>query len=68
MASLVRRANARTIPLRKLSEFGALREHLKRIYILYIRSVLEQSAVAWHINLTQQDIKDIDKVQKTHTR
>ena len=63
-ASLVRRANARMILLRKLSEFGAPREHLKSIYILYIRSVLEHSAVVWHSSLTQQNIEDIDRVQK----
>ena len=64
-ASLVRRANARMILLRKLSEFGAPREHLKSIYILYIRSVLEQSAVVWHSSLTQQNIEDLDRVQKS---
>ena len=64
-ASLVRRANARMVLLRKLSEFGAPRDHLKTIYILYIRSVLEQSAVVWHSSLTQQNIEDLARVQKS---
>ena len=53
------------IILRKLSEFGAPREHLKTIYILYIRSVLEQSAVVWHSSLTQQNTEDLNRVQKS---
>ena len=38
---------------------------MKSIYILYIRSVLEQSAVVWHSSLTQQNIEDLDRVQKS---
>ena len=44
-ANLVKRANARMVLLRKLSEFGAPREDMKTIYIAYIRSILEQSCV-----------------------
>ena len=64
-ASLVKRANARMVLLQKLSEFGAPRDHLKSIYILYIRSVLEQSAVVWHSSLTQQNTEDLERVQKS---
>ena len=64
-ANIVKRAHARMILLRKLSEFGAPREHLKTIYILYIRSVLEQSAVVWHSSLTQQNTEDLNRVQKS---
>ena len=63
--NLVRRANARMVLLRKLSEFGAPRDHLKTIYILYIRSVLEQSVVFSHSSLTQQNIEDLARVQKS---
>ena len=51
--------------MRKLSEFGAPRDHLKTIYILYIRSVLEQSAVVWHSSLTNQNREDLERVQKS---
>ena len=64
-ASLVKRANARMILLRKLSEFGAPIEQLKTIYTLYIRSVLEQSAVVWHSSLTQENSEDLSRVQKS---
>ena len=65
IASIVKRANARMILLRKLSEFKAPRDQMKIIYILYIRSVLEQSAVVWHFNLTQQNCEDLTRIQKS---
>jgi hypothetical protein len=65
---IVRRANARMILLRKLSEFGAQKADLKTIYNSYIRSVLEQSAVVWHTSLTEANKQDIERVQKTTTK
>ena len=53
------------ILLRKLAEFGAPSSDLRTIYITYIRSILEQSAVFWHSSLTQQNIQDISRVQKS---
>ena len=67
-ASLVKRANARMVLLRKLSEFGAPREDLKTIYIAYIRSILEQSAVVWHKSLTLENQEDLTRVQKSSCR
>ena len=65
---IVRRANARMILLRKLSEFDAPKADLKTIYNSYIRSVLEQSAVVWHTSLTEANKQDTEKVQKTSTK
>ena len=64
-AYMVRRANARMVLLRKLSEFGAPVSDLKTIYISYIRSVLDQSAVVWHSSLTEENKLDLSRVQKT---
>ena len=64
-AHIVKRANSRLVLLRKLSEFGAPTEDLKTIYISYIRSVLEQSAVVWHTSLTTENISDLERVQKS---
>ena len=36
----------------------------KNIYILYIRSILEQSCVVWHSSLTQDNENDLERVQK----
>ena len=48
-----------------ISQFRAPREHLKIIYISYIRSVLEQSAVVWHFGLTEKNRHDLERVQKS---
>ena len=64
-ANLVKRANARMILLRKLSEFGAPTSDLRTIYITYIPSILEQSTIVWHSSLTLQNIQDISILQKS---
>ena len=53
--SLVKRANARMELLRKVASFTTNREEKKNIYILYIRSILEQSCVVWHSSLTVEN-------------
>ena len=64
-AYIVKRANSRMLLLRKLSEFGAPKDDLKTIYVSYIRSILEQSAVVWHFSLTEENKQDLERVQKT---
>ena len=38
------------------------------IYILYIRSILETSAVVWHSSITQAETSEIERVQKVALR
>ena len=38
---------------------------LKNTYILYVRSLPEQSATVWHSSLTNDNINDLERVQKT---
>ena len=45
-----------------------LAQNLTDIYIAYIRSVLEQSAVVWHSSLTHENICDLERVQKNALR
>ena len=54
--------------LRKVASFGALLEDLKTIYVLFIRSILEQSATVWHSSLSEENIKDLERVQKSAIR
>ena len=68
IASLVKRANARMVILRKLSEFCAPREDMKTIYVSYIRSILEQSSVVWHKSLTLENQEDLTRIQKSACR
>ena len=43
-------------------------EDLIDIYKLYIRSILENSAVVWHTSLTQGQFSEIEGVQKVALR
>ena len=63
-AHIVKKANARLVLLRKLATFSLPVEDLKIIYILYIRSLLEQSAIVWHSSLTIENSEDLERVQK----
>ena len=51
--------------LRKVASFGASVANLKDIYFLFIRSLLEQSATVWHSSLSQENISDLERVQKS---
>ena len=51
--------------LRRVANFGAPTKDLIEIYILFIRSILEQSATVWHSGLTADNRNDIERVQKS---
>ena len=61
---LVQKANARMRMLHKLVSFDVPREDLLNIYILYIRSILEQSCQVWHSSLTIENVQNLERVQK----
>ena len=63
--SIVKKANARMVLLRKVASFSTPIEDLKTIYILFVRSILEQSATVWHSSLTQENINDLERIQKS---
>ena len=55
--NIVKKANARMQLLRKVSCFESDYGKLKNIYVLFIRSLLEQSATVWHSSLTNENKK-----------
>ena len=65
---LVKRANKRMELLRKVSSFGTSKDEKRNIYILFIRSILEQSCVVWHSSLTKENEEDLERVQKSAVR
>ena len=65
---LVKRANSRMELLRKVASFGTSIEEKKNIYILYIRSILEQSCVVWHSSLTAENAQELERIQKAAVR
>ena len=67
-AQIVKKANARMALLRKVPSFRPPVEDLKDIYILFIRNILEQSAVVWQSSLTNEKKMDLERVQKSAIR
>ena len=62
---LVQRANSRLRLLHKLSSFSVPTEDLINIYILYIRSILEQSCQVWHSSLTLENWRERAAFQRS---
>ena len=65
---LVKKSYARMTILRKLYAFNIPVKDLVVIYIVYIRSLLEQSCVVWHSSLTEGDSQKLERVQKVSLR
>ena len=51
--------------LNRAASFTTSTNDLKHIYLTFIRSILEQSAVVWHSGLSGKNRKDQERVQKT---
>ena len=64
-ANIVKKANARMELLRKVASFGVCEDDLKNVYFLFVRSLLEQSAIVWHSSLTEENSSDLERVQKS---
>ena len=52
------------IILRKLNEFDIPIQDLVQIYCLYVRSIIEFNACVWFSLITEEEKKDIERVQK----
>ena len=65
---VVKQAYKRMAILQHLYNFSVPLEDLIDIYKLYIRSILENSAVVWHTSLTQGQSSEIERVQKVALR
>ena len=63
-----KKAYTRMIILEKLYEFNLPVEEMINIYILFIRSIVEQSCIVWHSSLTEDDHTAIERVQKVALR
>ena len=65
---IVKSSNKRMQFLHRAAKFTNNVRDLKMIYMLQIRSKLEQSAVVWHSSLTQKNKNDLERVQKSAMR
>ena len=66
--NLGKRANSRMIILRKLKEFEVKIADMITIYILFIRSVIEQSSVVWSFAITAGEMAVLERTQKVALR
>ena len=65
---ITKKAFKRMQLLNAAATFTSKRKDLKDIYLTFIRSILEQSAVVWHSGLSVRNKKDIERVQKAAVR
>lgn len=65
---ITRNAYKRMSILHNLVSFGLPVAELVNIYVLYIRSVVENCAVVWSSSLTQANVLAIERVQKVSLR
>ena len=66
--NIVKDTNKRMQILHKATKFTNNIRDLKQIYMLQIRSKLDQSSVVWHSSLTQKNRNDLERVQKSAVR
>ena len=65
---LTKKAYKRMQLLHAASWYTNSKVDLKSLYLTFIRSVLEQSAVVWHSSLKKKNKKDLERVQKAAVR
>ena len=65
---IIKKVNARMQLIRGLISFGASTEEMVHMWILFCRSVLEQSCVVWGTSLTQENIENLERTQKTFAK
>ena len=65
---LIRKVNSRMQLLRGVKSFGASREEMVHLWIMFCRRVIEQSCAVWGTSLTQENIDDLETTQKTFSK
>ena len=65
---IVKQAYKRMILLHRLFQFNLPTEDMIEIYTLYIRSILESSAVVWHSSITKEEVIELERVHKVALR
>ena len=61
---IVKKAAKRLHFLKILEGYNAPRENLKTFYTSAIRSILEYGTKIWHWSLTEEQSKDIERIQR----
>ena len=64
MEYIIKKGAKRLYLLKILKSYKAPKEALKRLYIAVVRSAVEYEAQIWNGNLTKEQFKDIERIQK----
>ena len=67
-SEIVKKAYKRMQLLNRAASFTSDKLDLRSIYLTYVRSILDQSAVVWHSSLTAKNRRDLERVQKAAVR
>ena len=67
-SQLIKKINNRMQLIRSVYSFGASNKEMVHLWILFCRSVLEQSCMLWHNSLTQDNIDDLERTQKSFAK
>ena len=62
---MVKKANKKLWMIKRLKKNGANLDDLKDVYFKQVRSVLEFGVPVWKCGITQEEISDIERVQKS---
>ena len=66
--NVVKKANTRMLILHKLYDFNLPLEEMISIYTLFIRSAAEYCCVVWHSSITEEECRNIERIQKVALR
>ena len=64
-ANMTKKAYKKLWMIKRLKLNGATYEDLTDVYVKQVRSILEFGTPVWNSNLTQEDVFDIERVQKS---
>ena len=66
--NLTNKVNKRMVFLRKIHSFGASKSDMVHLWVVYCRSILEQSAVLWQGGLTAENRDNLERTQKSFVK
>ena len=66
--NIIKKVNKIMLLLKKIKSFGATVQEMVHLWIIYCRSVLEQSAIVWGSSLTYENKIDIERTKKSFTK
>ena len=66
--NMVKKANKKLFMLRSLKKFGFDQDELITVYKSYVRPVIEYCDVVWHSGLSNNQINDLERIQKRACR